>query len=116
MTSELLNWYEEGTWTPNQGGGLVVVGAFSSSGKYTRIGRQVTVSGVLTGATSIACNATGIMCTNLPYNATPDMAGSYFNAALTAGGVVSATANFVVSVGSAIAATTSIYFTITYFV
>jgi hypothetical protein len=44
------------------------------------------------------------------------MAGSYFNAALTAGGVVSATANFVVSVGSAIAATTSIYFTITYFV
>lgn len=116
MTSELLNWYEEGNWTPDQGGGLVVTGAFSSSGKYTRIGRQVTVSGVLTGATSIACNATGIMCTNLPFNATPDMAGSYFNAALTAGGVVSATANFVVSVGGAIAATTSIYFTVTYFV
>src|ERR1035437_3626855 len=40
MTSQLLNWYEEGTWTPNQGAGLTVVGAFSSNGSYTRIGRQ----------------------------------------------------------------------------
>lgn len=44
-TSTILNWYEEGTWTPSQGGGLVVVGAFSSSGRYTRIGRQVTLIG-----------------------------------------------------------------------
>ena len=27
MTSQLLNWYEEGTWTPNQGGGLTLIGA-----------------------------------------------------------------------------------------
>jgi hypothetical protein len=67
MTSQLLNWYEEGTWTPTQGAGLVVVGTFSSSGRYTRIGRQVTVSARLTGSTSIACTAGGVFTTGLPY-------------------------------------------------
>jgi hypothetical protein len=43
MTSQLLNWYEEGTWTP------VVVPSSGSittqtcSGRYTRVGRLVTV-------------------------------------------------------------------------
>jgi hypothetical protein len=40
MTSELLNDYEEGTWTPT---GNNVTFA-SASGKYTKIGRQVTVT------------------------------------------------------------------------
>jgi hypothetical protein len=44
-TSELLNDYEEGTWTPNQGAGLTVIGTFSSFGTYTKIGRMVTVRG-----------------------------------------------------------------------
>jgi hypothetical protein len=69
MTSQLLNWYEEGTWTPAQGGGLVVVGAFSSSGTYTRIGRQVTVSGRVQGATSVALTAGGIVTNNIPWAA-----------------------------------------------
>ena len=47
MTSRLLNWYEDGTWTPNQGASIVLVGTFSSSAKYTRIGRQVTLVGQL---------------------------------------------------------------------
>ena len=68
MTSELLKWYEEGTWTPNQGAGLTVVGAFSSSGSYTRIGRQVTIFGKVAGATSVACSTFGVICTNLPFN------------------------------------------------
>ena len=68
MTSELLTWYEEGTWTPNQGAGLTVVGAFSSSGSYTRIGRQVTIFGKVAGATSVACSTFGVICTNLPFN------------------------------------------------
>jgi hypothetical protein len=67
MTSQLLNWYEEGTWTPNQGAGLTVVGAFSSTGLYTRIGRQVTVTGRVTGSTSINTSGSGIVCTNLPF-------------------------------------------------
>ena len=36
MTSELLNWYEEGTWTPTAG-----VAITSSYAKYTRVGRKV---------------------------------------------------------------------------
>lgn len=66
-TSTLLNWYEEGVWTPNQGNGLTVVGAFSSVGRYTRIGRLVFISGTVSGATSIAVNAASILCTNLPF-------------------------------------------------
>lgn len=39
MTSQLLNWYEEGAWTPAPD-----VGSFSgASGRYTRIGRLVTI-------------------------------------------------------------------------
>ena len=42
MTSQLLNWYEEGTWTPTDGSGAGL--SFSSaSGSYVRIGRQVTL-------------------------------------------------------------------------
>ena len=37
--------YEEGTWTPGQGDGLTVNGSFSSSGKYTKIGRMVYIRG-----------------------------------------------------------------------
>jgi hypothetical protein len=62
-----LDDYEEGTWTPSQGAGLTVVGAFSSSGQYTKIGRQVTVVGTVAGATSISAAANGIMCGNLPF-------------------------------------------------
>lgn len=47
MTSELLDDYEEGDWTPVvsdaiTGGNLAALSA--SAGKYTKIGRQVTVS------------------------------------------------------------------------
>ena len=43
MTSQLLNWYEEGTWTPTLGG--LSGGALTyttQTGRYTRVGRQVT--------------------------------------------------------------------------
>ena len=68
MTSRLLNWYEEGTWTPNQGSGLTVVGTFSSSGSYTRIGRQVTVIFQLNSTTSVAAAVGGQITTNLPFS------------------------------------------------
>lgn len=45
MTSELLNDYEEGTWTPtitSSGGTITTVG--TCTGQYTKIGRQVTLS------------------------------------------------------------------------
>ena len=60
-----LDDYEEGTWTPNQGGGLVVVGTFSSVGRYIKIGNLVYVTGYVSGSTSIAITAGSILCSNL---------------------------------------------------
>jgi hypothetical protein len=66
-TSELFADYEEGTFTPDQGTSVAVVGAYSSSGTYTKIGRQVTVTALQTGATTISVNPSGTMFTNLPF-------------------------------------------------
>jgi hypothetical protein len=41
MTSELLDWYEEGTWTPSLGGDTTYL---AQSGIYTRVGRLVWAS------------------------------------------------------------------------
>lgn len=41
MTSELLNWYEEGTWTPTIVAGALTINATACY--YTRIGNQVTL-------------------------------------------------------------------------
>jgi len=63
-----LDDYEEGTWTPDQGGGLTVGGTFSSNGRYTKVGNLVTVCGNVNGASSIAVSAIGVICTNLPFS------------------------------------------------
>jgi hypothetical protein len=114
-TSRLLNWYEEGTWTPAQGGGLTVIGAFSSTGRYTRIGRQVTINATVTGATSVAVTAAGIITTNLPFTVGTAGHGNATNAAVTAFAAVICTTTNVTSAG-AIAATGTITFSATYIV
>jgi hypothetical protein len=53
MTSQLLNWYEEGTWTPN----FTNCGtASATSAQYTRIGRLVTIHLTMT-ATNVVANS-----------------------------------------------------------
>ena len=76
MTSQLLNWYEEGTWTPTQGAGLTVVGTFSSSGTYTRVGRLVTIFGTLNGSTSIAAASGGVITSGYPFTLGSAAAGA----------------------------------------
>lgn len=115
MTSQLLNWYEDGTWTPNQGAGLTLVGAFSSTGKYTRIGRQVSISGTVTGATSVAVTAAGVITSNLPFTVGTAGHGDATNAAVTASATVICTGTSVTS-ATAIAATGTVTFSATYFV
>jgi hypothetical protein len=67
MTSQLLNWYEEGTFTP--------VLAFSTSGsvtysnqegRYTRVGRQVTINIWIRGA-SISSPLGNVTLSGLPF-------------------------------------------------
>jgi hypothetical protein len=114
-TSELLADYEEGTWTPGQGGGLVVVGTFTSSGKYTKVGRQVTVSGVLIGSTSVAASSGTVICTGLPFTVSGDSTGVFNNVDLNQGGSVYGQSTLVYAIG-AINVNGRIYFTMTYFV
>ena len=115
MTSQLLNWYEEGTWTPNQGAGLTLVGAFSSTGRYTRIGRQVSIRGTVTGATSVAVAAAGVITSNLPFTVVTAGHGGATNVAINASSTVICTSTSVTSAG-AIVATGTITFFATYFV
>jgi hypothetical protein len=90
-TSELFDDYEEGTWTPNQGAGLTVVGTFSSSGTYTKIGRMVYVTAEFSGSTSIAIpSAVSLMCSNLPFFSNAVCTGVMSNSNLNeTGGVIS---------------------------
>ena len=63
-TSELLDDYEEGTWTPE-----VTTGTVTGSGNYTKIGDLVTVRGVLTSF-SDRTTAANIIVGGLPFSST----------------------------------------------
>jgi hypothetical protein len=140
MTSELLDDYEEGTWTPvvadaSSGGNT---GSFSGSATYTKIGRQVTVRMYISNI-----NTTGMTAGNtlfirgLPfassntaqgnfytYRVGRDAAtasscvnmsgGSFFNFALFT--TNSATADKTILVSDIVSGTSEIQVNITYFV
>jgi hypothetical protein len=112
-TSELFADYEEGSWTPVQGSGLTVVGAFSSSGAYTKIGNMVYVKGLLAAATSITSGAGGEFCSGLPYSALSNSVGGVANAGYTVLTGIRAIAASLYSVNSQ-SATTSLAFSISY--
>ena len=114
-TSELLADYEEGTWTPTQGGGLTVVGTYTSIGYYTKIGREVTLYGSVTGSTSIAVASASVMVLGIPYTPFISTSGSMNSNDGTKTGTVYMGSTGINS-ASAIAATSAITFTVTYFV
>lgn len=83
MTSELLNDYEEGTWTPtvavNSGTGTTYTIVNSV---YTKIGREVTVKTEITTTGGTFGNGTGYCQVNgLPFVAAGNFAGSMGNSA-----------------------------------
>jgi len=90
MTSQLLNWYEEGTWTPIDSSGASL--AFTSvTGIYTRVGRLVTCTFGLTFPATV--NAAGVTIGGLPFTSlssgTPNPSGgsiTYTGAAVSAAG------------------------------
>ena len=117
-SSELFNDYEIGTWTPNQGSGLVVVGTFSSSGTYTKIGRTVFVTGTLTGSTSVSTGTGDVMTSNLPFtslNAGSYGLGNMTNNSLNVTSSTWVNANSTTLYGTvSVAATTNVFFTAVY--
>ena len=85
MTSELLNDYEEGTWTIGLtfGGASTGITANASVGRYTKIGRQVTVSGLLSltskGSSTGIAEITGLPFTIANANEAYSVANVRFN-------------------------------------
>jgi hypothetical protein len=80
-TSELLDDYEEGTWTPTFTG--LTVGNGSVFGFYTKTGRQVTLTyGFITGSTSAVGTLTGI--TGFPFTTGTIGASRFFDSGGTA--------------------------------
>jgi hypothetical protein len=111
-----LDDYEEGTWTPSQGAGLTVVGTFSSSGKYTKIGRQVTVYGVLLSTTTVAWAGTNSqIVTGLPFTSDGDFPGTSMNGSRTQGAIIE-TSSSALYAAQAMSATSAITICVTYFV
>jgi hypothetical protein len=118
MTSELLADYEEGTWTPAQGSGLVVVGDFISAGTYTKVGRQVTVIFSVAGSTTIAINAGGIITNNLPFTsmAGVDSPGTVHRFGVAGSECIAAASATLVYNAAALVAGGAVQVSITYFV
>ena len=117
-TSTLLNWYEEGTWTPTDtsGAGLTFTGVVA---KYTRIGRQVTANCLLTFPATASAAITSI---SLPFSC-PDYVIGICNATtgnvysiVTTGGTANATIRnlAVASLANLNLSTATIAFTIVY--
>lgn len=74
MTSQLLNWYEEGTWTPSTAGDAT--GAFSSAeGVYTRVGNIVTATCFLIVSSNFTSNDIG----GLPFTCRAGFGGTSNN-------------------------------------
>jgi hypothetical protein len=107
-----LDDYEEGTWTPGQGTGVTVVGAFSSVGRYTKTGRVVHYEGYMSGATSVAFNpAGGNLVTGLPFTIVSG-SGTNGNAknGVNTGYILLSAGGTVVEGSASISATGTIYF------
>lgn len=68
MTSELLNDYEEGTWTPAlQAGTSGSITSTDRAGRYTKIGRTVIVEGYINIA-SVSSPTGDLRISGLPFN------------------------------------------------
>ena len=114
MTSELLDDYEEGTWTPDTSF-LTIVGTASSEGTYTKIGRTVVVRGSVAGSTSVTVGASGILAGGLPFTTATDSIGTMAASTNVESGNIRATGPFLVAT-NAITPVASITFTAIYFV
>jgi hypothetical protein len=70
MTSQLLNWYEEGTWTfaITTATGSVTMNASANKAWYTRVGKLVTIGGQVNVAS--VSSPTGYIAISIPFPTT----------------------------------------------
>jgi hypothetical protein len=85
MTSELFDDYEEGTWTPSltsAGGDFTTIAYGDQTGRYTKVGRIVTVRGNLftSGAITAGAASGQVYIGGLPFTAgETDLGQVWFN-------------------------------------
>ena len=80
MTSQLLNWYEEGTWTPTYVPSAGAFGAITYSsvtgGKYTRVGNTVYIQAfVRTDSITIGTASGVVLLGGLPFTSAANSSG-----------------------------------------
>jgi hypothetical protein len=138
MTSQLLNWYEEGTvtvtLTASTSGTITLTGVYETL-KYTRIGRQVTLTGHInvasvsspvgalllngmpfaSGAGASTQGSVSVLGAGLAATATTQLTG-VINASSTVVTLYKYSAGGVANLAADIVASTSLYLTIIYFI
>jgi hypothetical protein len=123
MTSELLNYYEEGNYTPTVAATTGSLTSTTATAAYTRIGRQVTVTANVT--ITNAGTGAGTLTITLPFTANASfsfsgagrenaLTGAQLQANISAGGTVVNVVNYANT--SIIATNAQVRATITYFV
>ena len=103
MTSQLLNWYEQGTWTPTDGSGAGLSLSVTYA-RYTRIGRLITIETQITyPATASAASAVinGLPFTVVQYG----VCNSITNASVQINGLIGGTQSIYLRSGLAVDAT-----------
>lgn len=82
-TSQLLNWYEEGTWTPTVTGSVsnptLTIDATYTGGRYTRIGRTVYITFEVRWS-AVSGGSGDVVITGLPFtrNSTTQPPSDFF--------------------------------------
>ena len=84
MTSELLNWYEEGTWTPADGSGASLTFTFNATSYYTKVGNIVICNMDVTFPVTVSAATARI---TLPFAPKASGAGGSVGYTTKAGGI-----------------------------
>lgn len=116
-TSELLDDYEEGTWTPVIDPGVSYTGTLTLSGNYTKIGRLVWVNfRVVVAGGSLSSSAGALLVTGIPFSGAADSVGGYGSGQTLTGGATITPYVYTtgVALAGAVISVTSIYGTAAY--
>jgi hypothetical protein len=116
-SANLLDDYEEGTWTPAIDPGVSYSGTLTLSGNYTKIGRLVWINfRVVVSGGSVSVGTGGQLVTGLPFAVAVDNVGGYGVGQnnTTGAAIVPYAYGAVVSMSAAATTSNGFYGTVTY--
>jgi hypothetical protein len=124
MTSQLLNWYEEGTWTTTVSSTGNITGTPTlTNGRYVRVGKQVFIQGRFSVNVTLSAVAVTFAFTHPFTKATTDWStglvvndSTYALGAINNSGASASTWYFLIAATAATSGTANYQFSITYLV